>query len=124
MGLGSRHDVHRRGNCLDGAVMYFNFPKSPSLNQLFQPVGGHSYIWNGTVWMATTGANSIISDTPPTGAQNGDLWWESDSGNLFIWYDDGDSKQWVQINTPSLNPVPISNMTLTMVTASSTYTKP
>jgi hypothetical protein len=83
--------------------MAFNFPNSPALNTLFQPPGGPSYIWNGTVWTATTGARSIISDTPPTGAQPGDLWWESDSGNLYVWYDDGDSQQWVQINTPSLN---------------------
>lgn len=41
----------------------------------------------------------IISDTPPTAAQSkaGVFWWESDTGNLYIYYEDGSSKQWVQI---------------------------
>jgi len=26
------------------------------------------------------------------------LWWESDSGNTFIWVDDGNTQQWVQQN--------------------------
>ena len=36
-----------------------------------------------------------ISTEPPT-AVDGQLWWESDTGELYIYYDDGDSKQWVQ----------------------------
>jgi hypothetical protein len=37
-----------------------------------------------------------ISDTPPVGAPVGSLWWESDSGVLYVYYNDGDSTQWVQ----------------------------
>jgi hypothetical protein len=33
--------------------------------------------------------------TPPAGAGNGSLWWDSDSGRLFVSYDDGDTTQWV-----------------------------
>lgn len=39
-----------------------------------------------------------IADAVPSGVPNGKLWWESDTGNLFIWYQDGDSGQWVQVN--------------------------
>ena len=28
----------------------------------------------------------------------GDLWWEGDTGSLKIYYDDGDSQQWVDSN--------------------------
>jgi len=47
---------------------------------------------------ATTGgggANVTVSDTPPGSPSAGDLWWESDIGELKIYYSDGDSAQWV-----------------------------
>ena len=48
---------------------------------------------------ATITVNPVtISDTPPTGARNGELWWESDSGDLFVYYVDADSAQWVLAN--------------------------
>ena len=55
----------------------------------------------GTVFFhsATTGgggnANVTISDTAPGSPSAGDLWWESDIGELKIYYSDGDSSQWV-----------------------------
>jgi hypothetical protein len=38
-----------------------------------------------------------VSDTPPGSPANGSLWWESDSGTLFISYNDGNTTQWVAI---------------------------
>ncbi len=46
-----------------------------------------------------------ISDTVPTGASVKDLWWESDTGRLKIYYFDGASYQWV-------DSVPIPDMSL------------
>ena len=42
-----------------------------------------------------------IADYPPdpTTATPGDLWFESDTGALFCFYDDGDSVQWVETGT-------------------------
>lgn len=34
-------------------------------------------------------------DTPPAGANDNALWWESDSGLLYIRYNDGNTTQWV-----------------------------
>ena len=45
------------------------------------------------------GASVSISDTPPA-ASTGDLWWESDTGRLKIYYQDTDSAQWVDCNPP------------------------
>jgi hypothetical protein len=49
-------------------------------------------------------SDTITSDTPPTeredgkGAlRDGDTWWKSDTGAFFVWYADGDSGQWVEI---------------------------
>jgi hypothetical protein len=44
---------------------------------------------------ANTGASLLISDTPPVGAKDGSLWWESDTGTLYVLYNDGNSTQWV-----------------------------
>jgi len=56
-------------------------------------------------WAAPTGggggANVTISDTIPAGAPAaGDLWWESDTGRLKVYYTDVDSSQWVDTNPP------------------------
>ncbi|MEY9428144.1 hypothetical protein ABH975_003459 [Bradyrhizobium ottawaense] len=37
----------------------------------------------------------FISDTPPVGVPDNSLWWESDTGLMFVRYNDGDSTQWV-----------------------------
>jgi len=47
----------------------------------------------------STSARVAIGENPPSGPQPGDLWWESDTGELFVYYDDGDgspSAQWVE----------------------------
>ena len=41
------------------------------------------------------GASVTISVSPPVGPAAGNLWWESDTGNLYIYYNDGTSSQWV-----------------------------
>ena len=43
-----------------------------------------------------------VGDNPPIGAgttNNGELWWESDTGDLYVYYNDGDSSQWVMANS-------------------------
>ena len=44
---------------------------------------------------AGAGASVSIGATPPGSPSSGDLWWNSESSALFIWYQDGDSNQWV-----------------------------
>jgi hypothetical protein len=44
------------------------------------------------------GATVTIADTPPGSPTNGSLWWESDTGNSYISYNDGTSTQWVPLN--------------------------
>ena len=72
---------------------------------------------NGDLWTTTAGlyaringatvgpynagtviAAATISDTVPGSPANGQMWWQSSTGNLFIYYNDGTSSQWVQIN--------------------------
>jgi Chaperone of endosialidase len=41
-----------------------------------------------------------VSDIMPSSPRVGDLWWDTVSAQLFVWYDDGSSTQWVIANNP------------------------
>jgi len=49
----------------------------------------------------------VVGDAPPVPEPN-QLWWESDSGVLWLWYDDGTSSQWVQISSSGGLPEDVS----------------
>ncbi|MDA9539224.1 hypothetical protein ACM41_24290 [Bradyrhizobium sp. CCBAU 21362] len=70
------------------------------------------------------GASVLVSETPPVGAADNSLWWESDSGNLFIRYNDGNSAQWVATAGSAVAaPVVRSHLAgLTLSTAGSSAT--
>lgn len=67
------------------------------------PNDGKQYARQSLAWaevVGTGGGGSALvptQDTPPATPLDGQLWWESDSGQMFIWYDDGTSAQWVQV---------------------------
>ena len=57
-----------------------------------------------------------VADAPPSNAPNGALWWDVESGRLMIYYDDGDTTQWV-VATPESGltggnepPVPVKGV--------------
>lgn len=80
-------------------------PASPWTGQVIYQVDvTSSFMWDGTAWQpAGGGGGSIeISATAPASPSAGDLWWDSDNGNLYIYYDDGDSQQWVAANGPQV----------------------
>ena len=68
-----------------------SFPDAPS--------DGKTYGRNNAAWTQVTssggGTSVLVSDTPPTGAPDNSFWWESDTGLLYIKYNDGNSSQWV-----------------------------
>ena len=88
----------------------FNFPPTDGepIDGSFQyaPDGddGIVYAWNGTTWQIVGGgsgggggASIEISPTPPTGAKEGDLWYNSNDGRLYVYYIQGNGQeQWVE----------------------------
>ena len=44
------------------------------------------------------GSGVTLAETAPSGAFDGDLWWETDTGELQIYYNDGNSSQWVTVS--------------------------
>ena len=59
-------------------------------------------IWNNTLQLyehirgAVSVSQMLVADAPPAVAFHGQQWMESDSGKIYVYYDDGTSQQWVQ----------------------------
>ena len=48
--------------------------------------------------VGTQGAKTLqTSDSAPSNPSDGDLWYDTDDGGLFIYYADGTSNQWVEV---------------------------
>ena len=79
--------------------MPLNFPNSPSIGATYSPPGvSKSWIYTGEQWSAITapieeGASVTVSDTPPSGASAGDLWFDSSSGVTSVRYD----SSWIDV---------------------------
>lgn len=45
----------------------------------------------------TTQAPVTMSTSPPSTPANGSLWFNTETGRLYVYYTDGTSDQWVEI---------------------------
>ena len=65
----------------------------------FKPDTGEWWIKSGGVWVPSSGIGGgstvRVSTTAPASAPDNSLFWESDTGVLYIRYNDGNSTQWV-----------------------------
>jgi len=78
--------------------MAINFPNSPSVNETFA-VGSSIYQWDGTVWRRNGSlVTATMSTSQPSSPTDGDLWFKTDTLDLYIYYDDGSSQQWIQVS--------------------------
>ena len=82
------------GVTVTGAVTATSFVKSGGTSSQYLMADG-----SVTTGAGGGGASVTISDTAPA-ASAGDLWWESDTGRLKIYYQDTDTTQWVDTNPP------------------------
>ena len=84
--------------------MAFNFPNSPTVGDIHSEAG-RNYRWTGYSWNVVAAADVYgpvyISDSPPPNSVGGDLWFEADTGKLYIYYCDLDSNQFVQVGGSS-----------------------
>ena len=73
-----------------------DFPANPTVGQVFQ-----GWKWDGVKWISAPssggsgGASITVSDTPPPNPTQGALWWESVNGQMYVFYTDANSSQWV-----------------------------
>lgn len=52
-------------------------------------------VWDGSKWELIQHAVMYAQDTPPTNPGHGLMWWDSKSGETFIYYEDSTTGQWV-----------------------------
>lgn len=85
-----------------------NFPDNPSDGDT-QAVGGITYTYSSSkgYWTAAAsggggggGASVTTDDAAPSSPNDGDLWWDSDAGKMYVYYADADSSQWVSVSVP------------------------
>lgn len=82
--------------------MALDFPNSPSIGDTFTS-NGISFTWNGSVWNASrvvAGRSFIVSDTAPNSPTEGYGWFNSSTGQFFIYYDDF----WVEASSNEAGP--------------------
>ena len=99
-----------------------DFPNSPSVNDT-HTVGNRVWKWNGTTWDAlrTTipyatgvtgptgqdGQFTIAATTAPANPEVGDAWYDSASGDVFIYYDG----VWVEASNANDGPTGPTGLT-------------
>jgi hypothetical protein len=55
-------------------------------------------ITNGVISSSSAGSVGIsVGTTPPPSPVQGALWWDDVGGQLYVWYNDGNSAQWVTV---------------------------
>jgi hypothetical protein len=107
--------VQANWSLIGGAVTVADTPPAnPQSGQLwFDSVGGQLYVFysdaTSSQWVIAVnippgssgggGTSVTIGDIAPPSPTAGSLWWNSAEGQLYIWYNDGNSAQWV----PSTN---------------------
>ena len=69
------------------------------------PIDGQILTYDDTAdeWVNATidVSATVISDTAPADPQEGDAWFDSSTGYLYIYYADGTSGQWVEVKANS-----------------------
>jgi hypothetical protein len=70
------------------------------------PNDGQQYVRKNLSWQpVSVPPGTIVSDTAPANPPDNQMWFESDTGNLYIWYRDADGAQWVML-APGLGYTP------------------
>jgi hypothetical protein len=77
--------------------MPVNFTDSPS-NGNTVTIGGviYTYVSADSRWESSGGKIITAGASAPGSPTDGDLWWDSDELNPYIYYNDGSSSQWVE----------------------------
>jgi hypothetical protein len=80
------------------------------------------YYRSSSSWQqVSSGASISVSDTAPSSPDAGDMWYESDTGNTVVYYQDANTSQWVEIGHAADSTVVEYALTIDGGTPSSSY---
>lgn len=103
--------------------MAIDFPSSPTNGQVF---GNYTYNSTKGAWTVTpqTQLKAAVGDVKPSTPSNGDLWYNSTDGYMYMYYTDGTSNQWVQVGGPAYsNETGYRYVQQLEITSSTTFSK-
>ena len=94
-----------------------DFPAAPSDGDIY-----NNYVYDATrgVWNVYAQgliARYTVSSTKPINATNGDAWFDTTEGITYVYYDDGDTAQWVETGNPVLSYNTLVNLTDTTISS-------
>ena len=87
-GLGTGVFVQKAGDTMTGLLTLSGDPTAALGAATKEYVDAHA---------GGGGAATAIGDTPPATPTVGQLWWDSATGVLYLYYNDGTSTQWVAV---------------------------
>ena len=94
--------------------MALDFPSSPTNGQVY---GNFVYSTAKGAWQAKPITGKVTtSATAPSTPSNGDEWFNTNDGNLYVYYNDGDTSQWVQVKSDATLSSTIGNRVTTLET--------
>lgn len=99
--------VVTRANTNNGVILV-KVQNGYELNELHDvnagsPTTGDALIWNGTAWANSAiviPPGTTVSETAPSSPEEGQMWWDSSSANLYIYYDNF----WVEAVVGAVGP--------------------
>ena len=103
--------------------MAMDFPSNPIDGQIS---GNYIYSASSGVWKSKpiAGTTTIHSSVMPLSANPGDVWFNTNDGTSFTYFDDGTSRQWVEMissGVPNVNIImPTGSVLQTALTAAPT----
>ena len=75
-----------------------DFPSSPTSGQVYG-----QYVYDSTKGAWRVSADLLASATPsptaPTNPVSGDLWFNTNDGVMFMYFNDGNTSQWVEVKS-------------------------
>jgi len=83
--------------------MALEFPAAPIDGEIHLASNNVAYQWEAakTKWITrlapSEGGITNPGPNPPANPNPGTLWFNTDEGRLYNYYDDGDSQQWVDV---------------------------
>lgn len=91
-----------------------NFSASYASTASYIDVTGSGVLvnWFGSQLQLTAssaGGGVVVDQVPPPSPTQGDLWWDTDDANMYVWYDDGTSAQWVAATSLAIQSVTADN---------------
>lgn len=103
-----------------------NFSASYASTASYIDVTGSGVLvnWFGSQLQLTAssaGSGVTVAQLPPASPVQGDLWWDEDDANMYIWYNDGTGSQWVAATSLAVQSVTADNAISASYAVSASY---